>query len=87
MEDDLKVKCPVCGIFFALEKDTEEGDILNCPECETELKVSSLSPAEVYEVEYEVFGSDLDELEETGDIEELEEEEDDGFSDFDEDNL
>ena len=60
MEENLKVKCPVCNIFFELEEAAEEGDLTTCPECEAELKVNSLTPPEVYQVEYEQYGPDME---------------------------
>jgi hypothetical protein len=58
------------------EDEVEEGEILSCPECETELEVSQTHPVALNPI--------ADELEEDDD-EDLEEEEDEDDEDFDED--
>jgi alpha-aminoadipate carrier protein LysW len=55
------------------EDEVEEGEILSCPECETELEVSQTHPVALNPIS--------DELEEDEEDDELEEDEDD----FDED--
>jgi len=56
------------------EDEVEEGEILSCPECETELEVSQTHPVALNPIS--------DDLEEDEDLEEEEEEDDE---DFDED--
>jgi hypothetical protein len=57
------------------EDEVEEGEILSCPECETELEVSQTHPVALNPIS--------DELEEDDDDDDVEEEEDD--EEFDED--
>lgn len=38
------VECLECGAQFNLAPDTEEGEILACPDCGVELEVISLNP-------------------------------------------
>lgn len=60
----LVAKCPECGGLLDLEVDeVEEGEIISCPDCGTELEVVNLHPLE------------LDALEEEEEEEEKEEEE------------
>jgi len=64
------VRCPDCSANIDLDEDeVEEGEIMSCPECETELEVVSKSPVQLNSV-----AEDDDEDEE----EEEEEESDDG---------
>jgi alpha-aminoadipate carrier protein LysW len=58
------------------EDEVEEGEILSCPECETELEVSQTHPVALNPIS--------DELEEDDD-DEVEEEEEEDEEDFDED--
>ena len=41
------VECIICGAEFNLPKDTEEGEIIECPECGSELEVISINPIEL----------------------------------------
>jgi alpha-aminoadipate carrier protein LysW len=61
------------------EDEVEEGEILSCPECESELEVTQTHP-----VHLNPISDDLDEEEEEGDEDEVEEE-DEEEDDFDED--
>ncbi len=64
------VRCPDCSANIDLDEDeVEEGEIMSCPECETELEVVSKSPVQLNSV-----AEDDDEDEE----EEEEKESDDG---------
>lgn len=38
----IKTNCPICDAQVTLEKNTEESEIINCPECKTRLVVTSL---------------------------------------------
>jgi alpha-aminoadipate carrier protein LysW len=40
-------ECPQCGSKPNLSKDIEEGEIISCGECGTELVVTSLSPVKL----------------------------------------
>ena len=79
MDEKINVRCPVCGTDFLLEDEVEEGDIVNCTECDSELEVDRLNPPELIVVKYEDFGEELEDEdwdEETWEgEEELEEEE------------
>ena len=76
------VRCPKCAVEIDLDEDeVEEGEILNCPECEAELEVVQTHP-----VHLNVISEDEDEEEaeaetegEDGDMpdEALEDEEED----------
>jgi alpha-aminoadipate carrier protein LysW len=45
--------CPVCGADIKLEEGTEQGELLSCSECGTELEVLNIDPAEVTEAPQE----------------------------------
>jgi uncharacterized protein YbaR (Trm112 family) len=57
------------------EDEVEEGEILSCPECETELEVSQTHPVALNPISDEIEEDDDDDLEE----------EDEDEEDFDED--
>ena len=41
-------KCPECGAVLDIDVDeTEEGEILSCPDCAVDLEVVSLHPLEL----------------------------------------
>jgi alpha-aminoadipate carrier protein LysW len=74
------VRCPDCSANIDLDEDeVEEGEIMSCPECESELEVVSKSPVQL--------NSLGDEDEEEDDEEEAEEEDlgddDEGDDDLD----
>src|SRR5260370_8113564 len=67
------VRCPKCAVEIDLDEDeVDEGEILNCPECEAELEVVQTHP-----VHLNVISEDDDEDDEE-DEEEAEAEGDDG---------
>jgi alpha-aminoadipate carrier protein LysW len=41
------VVCPECEAEISLNDTVEEGEIIVCPDCGTDLEVTSLDPAEV----------------------------------------
>ena len=41
--------CPVCEADVSLEDDVVKGELLSCPECDSELEVVSLDPLELDE--------------------------------------
>lgn len=43
------VNCPICDGEVALPADTIQGEIIDCPECGSELEVTSTKPYEVQE--------------------------------------
>lgn len=74
------VRCPDCSASIDLDEDeVEEGEIMTCPDCETELEVVSKSPVQL--------NSLGDEDEEEDDDEETDEDDlgddDDGDDDLD----
>lgn len=70
------VRCPDCSAMIDLDEDeVEEGEIMSCPECESELEVVSKSPVQ------------LNSLSEEEDEEEEEEEEDEDEEELDEEDL
>ncbi len=55
-------KCPECGAVLDIDvDDTEEGEILSCPDCAVDLEVVSLHPLEL-----NVLADEDDEEEEEG---------------------
>jgi DNA-directed RNA polymerase subunit M/transcription elongation factor TFIIS len=70
------VKCPECAAVIDVDEDeVEEGEILNCPECEVELEIVQTHPVQlnVLSDEYEAEEEE-EEDDEEADEEELEEE-------------
>lgn len=45
--------CPVCDAEIDLPEGTVEGELIECPECGTELEVSSVDPFELSEAPQE----------------------------------
>jgi len=45
--------CPVCGADIKFEDGTDQGELLACAECGTELEVINIDPAEVAEAPQE----------------------------------
>lgn len=45
----MKAECPVCAATIELLIDAVEGELLECPDCGTELEVTSLDPAKLAE--------------------------------------
>jgi len=45
----VSVRCPVCGEKIRLREIPDEGDIIYCDECDSELKVISSDPLKVKE--------------------------------------
>jgi len=43
----LKAKCPICDAEISLVDDTEESEIINCPECENRVVVASVEGAKI----------------------------------------
>jgi alpha-aminoadipate carrier protein LysW len=44
---DVTTPCPTCGGDVSLPAGTEEGEILTCDECSSELEVTSIDPPKV----------------------------------------
>lgn len=49
----MKAECPVCGAMIELQEDTVVGELLECPDCGTELEVASLNPPTLNEAPQE----------------------------------
>ena len=45
----MAAQCPVCDGDVELADDTVEGELVECPDCGTELEVTSLKPLELAE--------------------------------------
>jgi lysine biosynthesis protein LysW len=59
------VRCPVCAVEIDLDEDeVEEGEILNCPECEAELEVVQIHPVHLNVISEDDEEEDEDEDEE-----------------------
>lgn len=43
----MSVECPVCSAEITFENGTVEGEIIECPDCGTELEVKSVNPFKV----------------------------------------
>ena len=41
--------CPVCDADVELEADAVEGELIECPDCGSELEITSLDPVELAE--------------------------------------
>lgn len=56
--------CPECDEEVYVDAESEQGDIVSCDECGTDLEVVGLDPVEldVYEGDYDDFGDDDDDL-------------------------
>lgn len=54
--------CPECDEEVYVDAESEQGDIVTCDECGTDLEVVGLDPVEldVYEGDYDDFGDDDD---------------------------
>lgn len=49
----MKAECPVCGAIIELPEGTVVGELIECPDCGTELEVESLNPPTVKEAPQE----------------------------------
>ncbi len=49
----MKTECTVCGAEIELAADAVQGELLECPECGTELEVISVNPPAVQEAPQE----------------------------------
>jgi len=75
------VNCPLCDAAIDVdEEELDEGDVLICEECGTNLTVSSVSPLELVSE-----ADDLDDEEDDDYDEDYDEEEDEDEDDEDED--
>lgn len=46
-------ECPVCGAEVPVSHDVVEGELVSCPECATELEVTSTNPITLREAPQE----------------------------------
>lgn len=56
-----KTQCPVCNSDVIIEDDAYKGDVVDCPNCESELEIVSLNPPSLGEIDN---GSSEEETEE-----------------------
>lgn len=49
----MKAECPVCGASIDFPLGTVAGELIECPECGTELEVASVNPPNVKEAPQE----------------------------------
>lgn len=49
----MTAECPVCGADVSLAGDTVAGELIECPDCGTELEVVSVSPFKLEEAPQE----------------------------------
>ncbi len=75
------VICPECDADVFLEEDVEEGYVLTCEECGTDLAVISIDPLEVDVYDGELEDFDDDEFDDEKDDDD--DEDDDDFDDYD----
>ena len=47
------VECPVCDAQIELDKSTETGDLIDCPDCGTELEMVAMDPPKAEEAPQE----------------------------------
>ena len=47
------VKCPICDAEITLADDTLLGELVECPECGSELEVTSIEPIQLQEAPQE----------------------------------
>lgn len=52
------IRCPSCNSNIELEEDMKIGDVIYCTECYQELKLISLNPPKVEEIENSYDGYD-----------------------------
>jgi alpha-aminoadipate carrier protein LysW len=52
-KENTMVECPVCSASVQLGEDCVVGELLSCPECGTELEITSLNPPAVAEAPQE----------------------------------
>lgn len=72
------VNCPLCDAAIDVdEEELDEGDVLICEECGTNLTVSSVSPLELVSEADELEDEDDDDFDDDYDDEEEDEEEED----------
>ncbi len=42
LNEPMKTTCPICDAEVTLQKNTEESEIINCPECHSRLVVAAM---------------------------------------------
>lgn len=48
-----KTQCPACNSDVIIEDDAYKGDMVDCPNCESELEIVSLNPPSLEEIDSE----------------------------------
>ena len=64
----IKAKCPVCGEGLEIEQGLEVGEIIYCSGCDSDLRIISLNPTKVKEVDDGTSKEYSDDEEEDDDI-------------------
>lgn len=61
--------CPECDEEVYVDAESEQGDIVTCDECGTDLEVVGLDPVEldIYEGDYDDFGDEEDDFDDDDD--------------------
>lgn len=49
----MKAECPVCAAEIELTADVVKGELLECPDCGTELEVAEINPPQLIEAPQE----------------------------------
>jgi len=79
-----QIVCPICEERFELEPDLAVGDTTSCPSCYADLKILSLHPLEVEEVNgIESINKDEDMEDDDADFGDIDDAEDDIKDDMD----
>lgn len=57
--------CPECSEEVYVDAESEQGDVVSCDECGTDLEVVGLDPVEldIYEEDYDDYDDDFDDSE------------------------
>lgn len=69
----MDVRCPDCKIKFSLAEELDDGDILNCPECNLELVAVKIKKKIKVKSSKEYFLDEADEFDDAFEEDELEE--------------
>lgn len=60
--------CPECSEEVFVDAEAEQGDVVSCDECGTDLEIVGLDPIEldIHEEDYDDFDDDLDDSDDDG---------------------
>jgi alpha-aminoadipate carrier protein LysW len=84
-QEHVMATCPECDAEVEVDEfDVDKGDLISCPDCGSNLEVTSIAPVELESVdEEEDDDDDDDEDEDEDDLDEDEDEDDDATEDLD----